>query len=239
MDIQSRGSGLQPLDREDYGRLRYDRWLFLMTVSDIRERINKSGPSRYELLGLSPLLRKLLSDGPDTLLPTVRAQFRRTRIRFECKPVEPQLDHVDEHGAQMTAILRPARAEFAERSESFNLDEFLKVPAAFYREQPVSVLEVIKYFAHVEGGVHRSRGEREEPYEKFLSSYPHQMPFTSRLHLEGLAAIARVTERALDALYNQVLATGANTLPYDQYQDSMSFGTGDLWWVGDNVPDLP
>ena len=61
-------------------------WLFVEPVADVRHRSqNPSDRSRYELLGIAPLLRKLLLDGA-SLVDTVRAGRLEVPFEFRVRP---------------------------------------------------------------------------------------------------------------------------------------------------------
>jgi hypothetical protein len=61
----------EPVMTRDIGaQMMLAEWLFVETVSDVRRRSEDPGSrSRYELLRIAPLLRKLLLDG-STLVDT-------------------------------------------------------------------------------------------------------------------------------------------------------------------------
>ena len=61
-------------------------WLFVETVADVGQRSQNPGErSRYELLGIAPLLRMLLLDGA-SLVDTVRAGRPEVLLEFRVQP---------------------------------------------------------------------------------------------------------------------------------------------------------
>jgi hypothetical protein len=61
-------------------------WLFVETVADVRHRSQNPGDrSRYGLLGIAPMLRKLLLDGA-SLVDTVRAGRPEALLEFRVLP---------------------------------------------------------------------------------------------------------------------------------------------------------
>ena len=61
-------------------------WLFVETIADVRQRSNgPSTRSRYELLGIAPLIRKLLLDGT-SLVDTVQTARPEVPVEFRIRP---------------------------------------------------------------------------------------------------------------------------------------------------------
>jgi hypothetical protein len=129
-------------------------WLFVETIADVRRRSEYPGEqSRYELLGIAPLLRKLLIDA-SPLLNTVRAARPEVPTEFRIKQWTAPVVGRD---AELPYLLRLGGSELVGGPEDPvlpKLKHFIGARVGQVQGRPLTVLEVIKYYANVEGGVH-------------------------------------------------------------------------------------
>ncbi|QNA93277.1 MULTISPECIES: hypothetical protein [unclassified Microbacterium] len=96
-------------------------------------------------------------------------------------------------------------SSFAVPTVEGSLKEFLRAPAATYDDGPVSVLEVIKFFAQVQGGVHL--GVPKLPFEVLAHSViGHMGNDVGRMWMRALIAIATVTVDAARPLVDAMVA---------------------------------
>ena len=121
--------------------------------------------SRYEMRGIAPLLRHLLIDARP-LLNTVRAAHPDVptdlRIRQWSAPGDGR-DHAD-----LPYLLRLGGPELLggpEHPALHKLQQFIGARAGQVQGRPLTVLEVVKYYANVEGSVHFG-----VPKERFQAS---------------------------------------------------------------------
>lgn len=181
-------------------------WLFVETIDDVRRRSADPGErSRYELLGIAPLLRKLLIDGRP-LLNTVRAARQQVPTAFHIRqwsaPKEPQ------HGESLPYILRLGGPELIGGPEDpalSNLKQFIRARVGMVQGQPLTVREVVKYYANVEGGVHF--GVPEENAQHILSQIAPLLLGRSTGHIEILAHLGAIVVDALTPLCESILVS--------------------------------
>lgn len=181
-------------------------WLFVETVDDVRRR--SEGPdarSRYKLLGIAPLLRKLLIDG-SPLLNTVRAVRQEVptafRIRQWSDPEEPQ------HGEDLPYLIRLGGPELVGGPGDpalSKLKQFIGARVGMVQGRPLTVREVVKYYANVEGGVHF--GVPEENTQRILSQVAPLLLGRSTGHIEILAHLGTIVVDALTPLCESILTS--------------------------------
>lgn len=148
-------------------------WLFMRTFEDLTGTVQQDRQeqtvTRYGYLHLGALLRKLLVDNP----PLVQHANRRTKmpLEFHVHEMDPRV--IEQHyrdgggtlsmkdglfpGAQETPVLRLTLAQFLNH-------KVMIVEGTF-----VTIREMIKYVANVEGGVHWGAGGTQA--EKNLARY--------------------------------------------------------------------
>lgn len=159
------------------------QWVFQQTMADLKNRV--SDPSlagdRYQMLGLAPLLRKLLIDGGNL----VQAVNRRYKIdlKFGITPfsmserevyeiMKPSLSR-SASSLQETRYWRlfsPGTLMSDEKSggDPLGLAHFLAAHVGIVNGHRLTVKELIKFYCIVEGGVHI--GMPRKPFEKDLLS---------------------------------------------------------------------
>jgi hypothetical protein len=191
---------------------------FLETLEDLREKVSKRPPRKYQFALIGLLLRKLLLDNHN-LVDTVNLKREKVFYRIPVRKGSPDKGY--NWSAQATIVLfdflcstnrsaefmvwmehSPDEAKSVEVCE-LDLQKFLRVPVNIYHDGQVStVKDLIDYAAHVFGGAHFSPArkpeqERLERFQKLLSApYP--------LELAMLQSIGGVVLRGLQSLETHV-----------------------------------
>jgi hypothetical protein len=181
-------------------------WLLVETVADVRRRSQYPGArSRYELLGIAPLLRKLLIDARP-LLNTVRAFRPEVPTDFRIRPWSAAEDSSDD--TDLTYLLRLGGPELVGGPEDPvlpKLQQFIGAKVGLVQGRPVTVREVVKYYANVEGGVHF--GVPKEQADHVLSEMAPVLLGHSTGQIEILAHLGAIVVDALTPLCESILAS--------------------------------
>jgi hypothetical protein len=181
-------------------------WLFVETIADVRQR--SSGPStrsRYELLGIAPLLRKLLLDGT-SLVDTVQTARPEVPVEFRIRPWNAPA--ADDHAGTLPGrwILRLGGPELVGGPDDHALTsvrEFISSRVGHVDGLELTVRDVVRYYAHVEGGVHF--GEPKDLVQATLRSMAPLLLGHTTGQIEILAHIGLVVVDALTPLCNSIL----------------------------------
>jgi len=180
-------------------------WLFVETVDDLRRRIDDpESRTRYELLGIAPLLRKLLLDGAP-LLETVRVARPEVPVEFRIRPWTGLEDKLEAEGLERYLGLGDERL-IGEPGEPAitDLEELKKTVIGLARGEPLTFRSVVRYYAHVEGGVHF--GTAKDPGESTLSSMAPMLLGHSIGQIQTLAHLGRIAVDALEPMRRSILA---------------------------------
>ncbi len=180
--------------------------LFLRTLEDLDRRTTVA--DEYEALLAAGLLRKLLLDEAPLVHQVNR--YRRERIRFringetplertilEDKPVFWAIgDAIDPDAFRAPGISAPMDAK---------LDQFLARTVMFVRGERLSVGDLIKQVAHIDGAVHKGKptNVREELLDE-MSRFMFFRDLPATVHHVQL--IGRIVVRALTPLRDAILA---------------------------------
>jgi hypothetical protein len=121
--------------------------LFLSTVTDIKEKIEKG--DSYSITRAAGLLRHLFLDGE----PLLHAVNRKHKIKIEFEtmdftlkiPIRPYLHWQD---------LDPTGKNEGARRIKIGLKEFLAAEILVYQDYDFTVKDVLKAAAHIKGGIH-------------------------------------------------------------------------------------
>ncbi|OIU88677.1 hypothetical protein [Microbacterium sp. AR7-10] len=192
-------------------------WVFVESFRDLERRCSLGLPSsRYELLGISALLRRLLVD-KQPLLHTVNAsRHRKIEFRFREAEMMQAMDRAD-FDTWMVPLYAASGDAFSDPSAPARpLAAFFRATVGEVAREPVAVLDLVKYFAHVEGGVHRFPPTTE--FETLMAGMVTAIPATGWAWLSTLRAVGAVTVEALRALATEVAAT----IPPEQGPVSLS-----------------
>lgn len=180
-----------------------NEWLFRRTFEDLDERVSKrSAMSRYELLGCSSILRKLLLDGHPLVDKANKGRAGRgVSISFRAHKFIARLPHRSVFhsdgiipGNDDTQILNLSR------------DAWLRHKAAEFDGEAVTVKDLILFAAHVEGGVHAGKPKMPFDREWSRATWAYVAPETPQIAIRAspvgcLYGIAAVTVEALRPLY--------------------------------------
>ena len=181
-------------------------WLFVETLDDVRRRSQDPGArSRYELLGIAPLLRKLLIDGRP-LLNTVRAVRPEEPTEFRIRQWSTRED--GQNGEDLRCLLRLGGPELVGGVEDAalpKLKQFIGAKVGMAQGRPLTVREVVKYYANVEGGVHF--GVPGDDMQRVLSQIAPLLLGRSTGQIEILAHLGTIVVNALTPLYESILAS--------------------------------
>ena len=167
--------------------------LFDRTVARLDEIVTIDFEA-YSALESSALVRKLLLDG-DALIHQVNRQ-RRKRVRFEVATNPAYEEQVFADGPSFWA---PAEALSPRLTimpapviRSLSLDQFLAHRAMYVRRHDISVKDVVKQLANVEGGVHA--GTAKTDVEKALHVVNEQ------LGIGGMGSVVRSVRGIADVV---------------------------------------
>lgn len=208
-------------------------WLLVETVADVRRRsIEPGARSRYELLGIAPLLRKLLIDG-QPLLNTVRPVRPEVRTEFRIRQWSAAEDA--QPGEDLPYLLQLGGPELVggpEDSALPKLKHFIGARVGMVRGRPLTVREVVKYYANVEGGVHF--GVPREDAQSGLSEMAPMLLGRSTGHIEILAHLGAIVVDALTPLCESILAAPLVDTRMHQLNDR---GVFDGHWTADHYAE--
>lgn len=180
-------------------------WLFVETVDDLRRRIDDPEPrTRYELLGIAPLLRKLLLDGAP-LLETVRVARPEVPVEFRIRPWTELEDKFAAEGLERYLGLGDQRLIGDPGDPAItNLEELKMTVVGIAQGEHLTFRSVVRYYAHVEGGVHF--GTAKDPGESTLSSMAPILLGHSTGQIQTLAHLGQITVDALEPMRRSILA---------------------------------
>lgn len=181
-------------------------WLFVETVADVRRRSQDPGRrGRYELLGIAPLLRKLLIDARP-LLNIVRAARPDVSTDFRIRQWSPPDDSC--YDADLPYLLRLGGPELVGGPEDPvlpKLKHFIGARVGLVQGRPLTVREVVKYYSNVEGGIHF--GVPEEDAQRVLHQMAPLLLGRSTGQIEILAHLGTIVVDALTPLCESILAS--------------------------------
>lgn len=179
-------------------------WLFVETVDDVRRRsIAPEAQTRYELLGLAPLLRKLLTDKA-ALLNTVKSARPEVPVEFRIRSWHEFEDVLAAEGLTRQFGIRGEEMIGGPETPSVGLEDFLKTVVGLAEGNDLTVRSVIRYYAHVEGGVHF--GTPAEPGESTLSGMAPLLLGHSTGQIQILAHLGRIVADALEPMRRSILS---------------------------------
>lgn len=178
-------------------------WLFVETLDELRHRCqNPDKRSRYELLGIAPLLRKLLIDNAP-LLNTVRRVRSEIPLEFRIRPWHAR-DRFEDQG--ITRYLGLGNEELVGGDETApitKLGKFIKIVVGIAQGERLTVHSVIRYYANVEGGVHF--GVPKDAGEATLSRIAPMLLGHTTGQIEILAYLGQIVVNALEPLRRSIL----------------------------------
>lgn len=174
-------------------------WILIRTLPDLRSRITSHDD--YDRLGIAHLMRRMLLDAR----PVVHLARRRLDIpapMFDFTPYNHASSRLPE------GLPLYVSGGFAEPKLRGDLAAFLAAPIGHFRGDAVSVRMLLRYVAHVDGGVHL--GRPSDAFEEYLQDGLANFQIMARVMLlNTLADIAEVALRALRPI-SERLVTEAN-----------------------------
>jgi hypothetical protein len=182
-------------------------WLFIETLDDLHTRSSLSARSEYDILRGAGLLRQLLIDGDKTLLPQVN-KTRGLPIRFRVNVQRPIWD--------IAGVPKPdlwVRGDDLDPDTALpncvvgevSLDDFLTQRLIGVNEIEITVKDVIRQAAHVNGAIHAGKAlEDRELVMAGISQVIRIGGFDPIV--KSLQAIGRVVVVALRPLRDQIEA---------------------------------
>ncbi len=178
--------------------------LFCDTLDDLREKV--ANPTMYNLIRCSGLLRQLLLDA-NSLLNTVNRKHR-TKITFFMPIFDatPDPDHPLSGAltySELPDLIDPdvddPKAPKAQRS----LKDFLGFVPIWSRGAQLTVKDIIRYEAHVRGGVHT--GDAKEAGDHAAETLNEFVMYGDRpLSLYHIRGIAKCAIHALTPLEQRI-----------------------------------
>lgn len=172
--------------------------LFLEVIDDLRAKTVSSTP--YDILKSAGLIRQLILDMP-TLVSIVK-RGRIGKIHFKVKNLRPM------PGVDAWFIgdgLDPDTSPPIGTIVTLSLDEFLKVIVLQENGNNITIKEVVRYVAHILGGVHA--GTPQEKSDIILDELDKHWKLGNQgAPIYSLAAIARVVLKALEPLEAHIKA---------------------------------
>lgn len=181
-------------------------WLFVETVADVRHRSQNPGDrSRYELLGIAPLLRKLLLDGT-SLVDTVKAGRPEILLEFRVRPWLPPATDIKVGAPRYSLRLGgPELVGKPDNSAVRTAAEFVAARVGLVEGRDLTIRDVVRYYSHVEGGVHF--GEPREAGQATLSSLAPLLLGRVTGQIEILAHLGQIVVKALTPLCDSILTS--------------------------------
>lgn len=182
---------------DDAGRQHHADWLFVETLRDLRERcaLPLVSAERYWLLGIAPLLRKLLADGSKTLVEVVA----RPAGRPQPTSYAEEFRVVPTYGAgKLMGLGIQPKFPTGDGLGGRDLGQFLTMRAGRVLDEDVRVVDVIRHYSHVEGGVHF--GVPTNPASKILQMSVVDPPDSFPLLVGALSSIGSTVLNACVAL---------------------------------------
>lgn len=174
-------------------------WLLLRTMEDLEVRC-RPGSDTYTLLGLSPLLRKLLTDHRP-LVNGARARLQLPAPEFSFTPFEYP---ADEDTPEFRLLVGFAQDDFMTPTTTTGLKGFLNATIGYHRQDPVTVRNVIRYFANTHGGVHA--GTPDPGFEREVQRFTVSSDLMATGWMQSLVRISAVTLRALEPVATAIRA---------------------------------
>jgi len=182
-------------------------WLFVETVADVRRRSHDvSARSRYELLGVAPLLRKLLLDRSTPLVSMIRKGRPEVPLEFRIRPWSaPTADAEDKALPWLSRLSGPEMVGMSTDPVVGSVQEFVSTRVGLVDGEDLTVCRVVRYYSHVEGGVHF--GEPREPGQATLTSMAPLLLGHSTGQIAILAYIGQIVVDALTPLCDSILSS--------------------------------
>lgn len=180
--------------------------LFLATMDDLDERL--AAAEEYDALRAAALVRQLLLDGAPLVHQVNRE--RRVKVVFRVGDLGAVPSRIPPGAVGVRFMVDGLYPDQdlgrIQVVHEVGLDGFLGHPVGHYGDEPITIADVVKYLAHVEGGVHAG-----EPASEVDSNLARM---AAAVRVGGLTApvrvmrsIGRITRDALVPLRKAVDVT--------------------------------
>lgn len=160
-------------------------WLFGRTLDDLERRIRST--DAYDRLGIAHLLRRLLMDQS----PVLHSARRRLALPLPAFSFDPfVLENRRDHRGELYLSLG-----VSEPRTTAGIEDFLAAPVGELGANPITVRDLVRHVAHVEGGVHL--GSPSSPLEWYLRHVLGLHDEAREILFDILAEIATVVVHSL------------------------------------------
>jgi len=171
--------------------------LFIETINDIQEKLSTN--RKYDIIKASGLLRILLLDA-EPLVYKINKKYK-VKLEFEVGEYKEKLPietNLELHIRNLDVYKFPGA-----KTDKTNVKELLAIKCTNYKSTEISVKDLIKYCAHIKGGIHT--GKPEDTIDKALISVDDQLKMveeeSSIILLKG---ILRIVLRGLKPLIQEI-----------------------------------
>jgi len=201
----------------DYARVA--EWNFCRSYEDLHARaFTEPDNDRYRMLGIAPLLRKLLFDG--TPLLHAANSRRRVKTEFRMRPFpytqsqcleQVRYTFVEAEEATGWRVFAPGDLlpRNGDSGESLSLPAFGNATVGYVSGYPVSVRQLVKFYCEVEGGVHIGKGRTRAEVD-MLATVPAELvtPYFGLRHspILTLQFVGILARNGLSVLYDAIMA---------------------------------
>lgn len=180
---------------------------FLDTLDDLRNKCESN--SNYNYVKASALLRLLLIEDGIPLIHIVNREYKE-KILFEViKHTPSPRKHIGTDGLIYESFIsvrfiNPTASN--DNIDLLNLDQFLKYIIFTYEGRDVTVLEILKLNAHVEGGVHLGNKIKKNYDELMIELANSSVNYTGGITggAYSVHEIGKITLKALAKLEDRI-----------------------------------
>lgn len=206
---------------DDLTYARIAEWNFCRTFEDLWRRI-KDDPlqaDRFDLLGIAPIIRKLLLDGTPLLHAAKTRRNSKESFRMlpfpytsdECLEIVKERFPGQAVGANWRLFSPGDLVPRApDEGELMTLKEFSNSTVGFIAGHAVSTRYLVKFYCEVEGGVHIGRG-RDSVAIELLKTVPAELvtPVFGILHspIITLPFLGIIVINGVKNLYEEIMAS--------------------------------
>ena len=165
--------------------LEHNERFFIETINDIQEKLKTN--RKYEIIKASGLLRLLLLDA-EPLIIKINKKFQ-LKLEFEISDYKEKLPV--ETNLELNLVNLDVSKFPGAKTVKANLKELLAIKCMIYKTTEISVKDLIKYCAHIKGGIHF--GNPEDDIDESLISVDEQLKMveeeSSIILLKGILRI--------------------------------------------------
>ena len=173
------------------------RILFIKTLADIDERLDSADD--YDVVRVTALLRQLLLDQHPLVTVVNHSHRLKVRFRIAVTPGLPAELHTATSVYLQLESLDPDMEFPRGKIQEVSREEFLNIIVIIAYGERISIREIIRYTAHVAGGVHS--GSPKDDKDRIMND------MAQRFYIGGyqgglmqLLSISRIVRKALEPL---------------------------------------